>query len=195
VATEREWVEVVKSKLAARLSVPGIEVITGHRLPYAYHIASYTTDGSRLSEGTPVSETHGYQTDLMLIQRTEGGEEWVPRVVVEFKLGSVTTHDALTYSAKAATHKNVHPYLRYGIVIGGYSGPVPKRVIRHGQNFDFMVTVGSEALTSRDADRLVNLLKSEVSASETLSSLMSSRSNIHMLHKRLEVAAYEEPSS
>jgi hypothetical protein len=57
-----------------------------------------------------VDKPYGYQTDLLISERLDDGEDWTPRVVVEFKLGSVTTHDALTYSAKAATHKNVHPY-------------------------------------------------------------------------------------
>ncbi len=30
--------------------------------------------------------------------------------------GSITTHDVITYSHKAATHRQVHPYLRYGIL-------------------------------------------------------------------------------
>jgi hypothetical protein len=74
---------------------------------------------------------------LLIAEELEAAAQWVPRVVVEFKLGSVTTHDALTYLAKAATHKNVHPYLRYGIIIGGLDGPVPKRLVRHGHSFVF----------------------------------------------------------
>ena len=31
---------------------------------------------------------------------------WKPRVVVEAKLGSITTHDAITYNQKAATHRD-----------------------------------------------------------------------------------------
>ena len=32
---------------------------------------------------------------------------------MEFKQG-LSTHDVLTYSAKATRHKQVYPYLRYG---------------------------------------------------------------------------------
>ncbi len=46
------------------------------------------------------------------------GDRWKPRVVVEAKLGKVTTNDAITYSQKASTHRAVHPYLRYGIMLG-----------------------------------------------------------------------------
>jgi hypothetical protein len=112
----------------------------------------------------------------------------VPRVVVEFKLGKVTTHDALTYSTKAATHKNVHPYLRYGIVIGGFDKAVPKRLIRHGQHFDFMATIASMTLSTQDRKRLIEILAKEVEASRALSALMSDRSSIWLLHRNLEIS-------
>jgi hypothetical protein len=40
------------------------------------------------------------------------------RVIVEGKTKGATTHDALTYSDNAATHTRVHPYLRYGMLVG-----------------------------------------------------------------------------
>lgn len=108
-------------------------------------------------------------------------------MVVEFKLGSITTHDALTYSAKAATHKNVHPYLRYGIAIGGMDGPVPKRLVRHGHNFDFMMTIGGEKLTNTGRSQLVELIVEEVRASQTIERLLTEKADIKLLHRKLEV--------
>jgi hypothetical protein len=179
--TEREWVESVKRALEPSLT-KDLFAATSHRLPYAFHIASYK--GSE-----PVRRSHEYQTDLLIGERLAGNSAWAPRVVVEFKLGNVSTHDALTYSAKAATHKNVHPYLRYGIVIGGLDGPVPKRLMRHGHHFDFMVTIHSETLTAEEQTRLVDLLLEEASASRTLDALLSEKSNIRVLRRKLEVAS------
>lgn len=80
------------------------------------------------------------QTDLSIVEHIDA-ERWTPRVVVEAKLGSVTTHDAITYSEKAATHRSVHPYLRYGIMLGEREHhPLPGRLYRHGAQFDFMVS-------------------------------------------------------
>ncbi|GAB4286004.1 MAG: hypothetical protein Kow0081_4020 [Candidatus Dojkabacteria bacterium] len=60
---------------------------------------------------------------------------------IEAKINSVTTHDAITYSQKAQTHKNVHSYLRYGILIGNRKDyALPGRLFRHGQHFDFMLS-------------------------------------------------------
>jgi len=58
-----------------------------------------------------------YETDLLVYQKINN-EKWKPRIIIEGKINSVTTHDAITYSQKASTHKNVHPYVRYGILIG-----------------------------------------------------------------------------
>src|ERR1700687_4246334 len=111
---ERAGVETVRADLAEALARQDMAVETGRRLPYAMHVLAYENQEGEPALAKPArTETHRYQTDLLIAERTSEAAQWVPRVVVEFKLGSVTTHDALTYSAKAATHKNVHPYLRY----------------------------------------------------------------------------------
>jgi hypothetical protein len=56
-----------------------------------------------------------FQTDLCVFEEKKE-DLFIPRVVMEFK-GSITTHDVLTYSAKARKHKQVYPYLRYGIIL------------------------------------------------------------------------------
>ena len=69
--------------------------------------AAYVTDLSAKvnDEGTSVSR---YETDLLVYDALDQ-DAWIPRVVIECKLEGVTTHDAITYSRKASTHKQVHP--------------------------------------------------------------------------------------
>src|SRR5947199_4717310 len=111
---EAQWMESVCKRLRAFLAERGetsIQASCHKRLPYRFEIGSYRGD-------IPVpSLPTSYQTDLLIFQTHSDGS-WTPRVVIEGKLGQVTTHNALTYSAKAATHVQVHPYLRYGILIG-----------------------------------------------------------------------------
>jgi hypothetical protein len=186
---ERVWVETVKADITEALARQDVTVETGRRLPYAMHVLAYENREGEPALAKPTkTETHGYQTDLLIAERTSESAQWIPRVVVEFKLGSVTTHDALTYSAKAATHKNVHPYLRYGIVIGNHNGAVPRRLIRHGHQFDFMLTLPSERLSAADRRRLVELLEEEVSASQRIDALLKERSDITLLHRKLAVS-------
>ena len=184
---EQAWVESIKAHVEAALAEPGILVETRWRLPYAVHVTGYRAKRGKATLADPVIKSHEYQTDLLIAERLKGSTELVPRVVVEFKLGKVTTHDALTYSTKAGTHKNIHPYLRYGIVIGKYAGPIPNRLIWHGHQFDFMVTLASEKPGDRDWERLIRLLKDEVQASRIMYKLLVEKSNIWLLHRKLVV--------
>lgn len=104
--TEAEWVELMAERLRSLGALPNeVEVKTALKLAYGHEIASY---GDRHD-----SKTSAFQTDLALVEVLKN-DRWKPRVVVEAKLGRVTTHDAITYSHKASDHRAVHPYLRYG---------------------------------------------------------------------------------
>ena len=107
---------------------------TGKKVPYSFEILNYKDDkpGDR--------KYIKYETDLLVYQKIDN-EKWKPRIIIEGKTNSVTTHDAITYSQKASTHKNVHPYLRYGILLGNRKHyPLPGRLYRHGAYFDFMLS-------------------------------------------------------
>lgn len=182
-AGEREWVEAIQTVVQA--SLPDLIVKVGHRLPYVMHVVGYR----HKSNEAILDEPSRYQTDLLIAEQRGNSTDWVPRVVIEFKLGTVTTHDALTYSTKAATHKNVHPYLRYGIVIGKYPNPVPKRLIRHGHQFDFTLTLPSEVLSDADRKRLGDLLRDEVQASQQIEKLVSEKSDVRLVHRKLVVSS------
>jgi hypothetical protein len=105
-----------------------------------------------------------FQTDLCLFERRKSGVE-LPRVVLEFKT-SITTHDVLTYSAKAKRHKQVYPYLRYGIV-ASREDAVPRRFFLHNEALDFCLTL-SALSQSRRRHILGKTLKQEVAASRRL---------------------------
>jgi hypothetical protein len=177
--TEREWVETLRCRIEKSLSRREILVETAIRLPYALHVVRYR-------EGTTepaVTDPRKYQTDLLISERIDPSD-WVPRVVVEFKLGNVTTHDALTYSAKAATHKNIHPYLRYGIVIGAHPGPVPVRLVRHGHQFDFMFTLASKGFAAAEFGQLIKLMNEEIRASQAIGTILEGKSDIRLVHRK-----------
>jgi hypothetical protein len=182
--TERVWVDNLRADIEEVMKSQNVTVRTAVRLPYQIYVASYAGGSAQHPSMEP---PHGYQTDLLIAEPTNSSESWVPRVVVEFKLGRVTTHDALTYSAKAATHKNLHPYLRYGIIVGGHPGAVPRRLIRHGHQFDFMMTLASaDKLTTSERDYLCELLQDELRASREMSLLLSgSKLSIKLVHRKL----------
>lgn len=171
---------------AALVDVGGSQVTVsdGTKLPYTSEIHAYS------SEGAGEARSSSYETDLLISDRmVDGG--WIPRVVIECKLGAVTTHDALSYSTKAATHKHVHPYLRYGFLAGGLPS-LPVRLIKHGAFFDFMATWPSAEPSEQHWVAFVNVLIDEILASRTLQTLFqnsrfASQQQIHLLRKPLVI--------
>src|SRR5262249_54827732 len=141
---------------------PSLSMRQGANLPYANEIRFYRDDFT--PEPVPIS----YETDLLVVETIEQGT-WTPRVVIECKIEGVTTHDAITYSEKAFSHKKLHPYLRYGILLGRREHyPLPGRLFRHGLFFDFMLSWAAEAPTQRELNDLLDIIIDEVDASRKL---------------------------
>ena len=105
-----------------------------------------------------------FQTDLCVFEKIETDTR-IPRIVLEFKT-SITTHDVLIYNTKARKHKQVYPYLRYGLVIGSES-TIPGRFFTHNESLDFCVAAASYK-TNRLHELFAKLLKEEVAASRQL---------------------------
>jgi hypothetical protein len=185
---EKRWVESIRSGLEQVLQAglskdKAAKVSIGYPLCYAHEIMQYD------QKDHPTCHRASYETDI-LIYDEEGQGNWIPRVVIECKLGAVTTHDALTYSSKAATHKHVHPYLRYGILIGNWQGyPLPPRLARHGAFFDFMAVLEGTEPSQREWNELGGVLCQEVVASRKMQLLLSRRSaacpSYWLLHRPL----------
>lgn len=191
---ENEWVASFVVELARRIQVaarPGflLKAEAFRKMPYALEVLSYV-------ENEP-HEKHisRYETDLLIYEQVEA--VWYPRVVIECKLGAVTTHDALTYSAKAATHKNVHPYLRYGILLGDWGkSPLPPRLVRHGAHFDFMASWQGNEASLNEWELFLSVLKSEIEASRRLQEILTARTRAKakygMLHRKLVLHSIAE---
>lgn len=182
---EREWVKTVVELLRGELRLPrlSLEVSYRTRLPYAHEIIEY-------GKGMPSKHnTVAYETDILIAE--VGTDVWKPRIVIEGKLGRVSTHDAITYSEKASTHKKVHPYLRYGILLGNREHyPLPGRLFRHGAYFDFMLSWIKSNPSPSELALLLKLLRDELRASRNLEEILyRSRSRLRkrytILHRPL----------
>ena len=93
-------------------SLKSHQVSQGESLLYKLIIG---TDGKTKPEKTdlPSRGNYAFQTDILVKEKN------IPLVVVELKYGGFSTHDVLVYSTKAIKHKEIYPYLRYGLVVGG----------------------------------------------------------------------------
>jgi hypothetical protein len=159
------------------------DVFTHQKLPYGYEIRRYP-------EGQPDAAMVRYETDVLVVQRARDGT-WVPRIVIEAKINSITTHDAITYSEKASAHKAVHPYLRYGVLLGNrHSHPLPGRLFRHGAEFDFMMSFKSFRPSANERRMLSRLVRSELAASRSFEHIIyearrADRKRYTLLQRRL----------
>ena len=165
---------------------PELDVLQGASLPYANEVLAY-------KNSSPLEQTAiAYETDLLVIEKTDA-ELWKPRVVIECKIDRLSTHDAITYSEKAFTHKRVHPYLRYGIVLGNREHyPLPGRLFRHGLYFDFMLSWTGYKPARSELKDLLEVIADEVEASRNLEEMLynsrsSNRKRYVVLHKPLRL--------
>ncbi|HEY0970154.1 MAG TPA: hypothetical protein VGE02_04145, partial [Gemmatimonadales bacterium] len=146
-------------RAARSVLAPPLSIRRGAALLYQ------VTVDNRLNLGVdpklPVRGRSAFQTDLCVFEKV-GDELHIPRVVMEFKQ-RLTTHDVLTYSAKARKHKGVYPYVRYGLVLSA-EPRVPSRFFRHNEALDYCVAV-ADFKTRRLRDVLVGILEEEVAAS------------------------------
>lgn len=185
---EREWVRTIIKNIEESLKpfYSNLKVTKGLRLPYASEILTY-------NDNEPEQQNFiGYETDILIYEQIDESR-WKPRIIVETKINSITTHDAITYSQKAQTHKNVHPYLRYGILIGNQKDyPLPGRLFRHGEHFDFMLSWKSFEGEKSEWNTLIEILKSEYEASLTLDEIIFNsrsrdRQKFTLLHRPLKL--------
>ncbi len=184
---ETEWVEHVADALRVDFadSDPSLKIETQLKIPYGYEIRDYR--GKQELEAEAIE----FATDFVVVEDTDGG--WKPRVVVEAKVGSITTHDAITYSHKAANHKSVFPYLRYGIMLGNRGHyPLPGRLYRHGTQFDFMISFREYEPSAQELEAFRDVLLEEVQASQDLENMIyesrrRDRDHHTLLHRKLIV--------
>ncbi|MCL6495531.1 MAG: hypothetical protein K6T54_12225 [Ignavibacterium sp.] len=187
--TEKEFVKSIIADIEKllRQSDDTIRVVDGHRLSYANEVITYGKDNK-----PEETKSIGYETDILVYEQLDE-TTWKPRVVIETKIGSVTTHDAITYSQKAQTHKNVHPYLRYGILIGDREHhPLPGRLFRHGQHFDFMLSWKGLQADEKEMNRFVKIVSDEIFASKALDEIIfnsrsQDRDKFTSLHRPLKL--------
>jgi hypothetical protein len=160
-AIESEFVDVAM-KAARKVLAHPLEIHRGASLLYQVTVDNKLNLTVNIK--SPTRGNSAFQTDLCVFEAL-ADDVLIPRVVIEFKT-SITTHDVLTYSAKASKHKQVYPYLRYGIVASG-EAVVPGRLFTHNQALDYCAAVkGLKGKGLRDF--LSSLLEAEVESSRRL---------------------------
>lgn len=163
---ESPFVAIAQGVAESILSAP-FRVVRGAPLLYEIRVNNNLEVVSQEQVRKPKRGTSAFQTDLCIFE-DKTSEISIPRVVIEFKTG-ITTHDVLTYSAKAVRHKKIYPYLRYG-VLASNEKRVPGRVFTHNEGLDFFAAVAGLKQSEIKAF-LASLLQSEIAASKRLEAI------------------------
>jgi hypothetical protein len=158
-------------ELAQALLQPPFVIKRGAPLLYAVTVDN--TLAVTVDPKKPMRGQSAFETDLCVFEQTAQGIQ-IPRLVMEFK-GRITTHDVITYSAKARKHKQVYPYLRYGIVMAGEK-TIPGRLFVHNEALDFGLAVLGVGPDGFD-ETLGKIIKREVAASRQLEDIAFSKPN------------------
>lgn len=171
--TEKDFVALLKAKLEKELK--GYSIVTGESLFYKIIVNSlgefHPPDPTKPKRGN-----FAFQTDLLIKKNN------IPLLVVETKFGGLTTHDVLTYSAKAVRHKEIYPYLRYGLAVGNLE-IIPNRFFTHNVGFDF-------ALAINDVKKLssfLRLIRTQIENAETLLKTLNEKNKAKVFSTILEI--------
>lgn len=119
-----------------------------------------------------------FQTDILIKNKK------IPLVVAETKYGGFTTHDILTYSAKAIKHKEVYPYLRYGLIVGR-EDRIERRFFIHNIGFDFAIAV-KNIEDNNEQEELVEIIRNQIKAANELSKVFSGTRRVKRYMTNLE---------
>lgn len=130
----------------------------------------------------PMRGQSAFQTDLCVFETVAAGVD-LPRVVLEFK-SRLTTHDILTYSAKAQKHKQIYPHLRYGLIIANVE-TIPSRFFKHNDALDFCVAAATFRADQRVHETLAALLEAEVATSRRLESIAFDKARTRMFRTEI----------
>ena len=166
-------------KAAEEILAPPLLIRRSAALLYQVTVDNHL--GLMVDPKNPRRGQSAFQTDLCVFDEVEKGVR-IPRVVIEFK-PSLSTHDVLTYSTKARKHKQVYPYLRYGLLIANLDA-IPGRFFTHNEAMDFCVAAGTFK-KARVHELVASLMRKEVEASRTLERILFDRESVHLYRKEI----------
>jgi len=166
--------------LAARSVIgPPLTIERGSSLLYQVTVDNRLN--VRVDPKHPKRGQAAFQTDLCIFDQVDVDIR-IPRVVLEFKKG-LSTHDVLIYSSKARRHKQIYPYLRYGLIIGD-EAKVPGKFFTHNEALDFCIAASSFK-ENRLQEIMAKLLRAEIEESRKLEKITFGKYACHLFRNEI----------
>lgn len=134
----------------------GYKITTQANLPYTNFCDRLDVNGKGLDYG---KGKKSYAVDVLIYRELENDEK-VPLVVVEGKIRGYSTHDIITYSEKARTHKSVFPHIQYGFIVLDANDDdfMPLRYYLHS-TFDFEEIFPNSEASDEQANRINSFIR------------------------------------
>ena len=159
--TESEFLKIIKEEIEKNLDSKKYKVKTNENLLYKVTVnENFQYEPSNPS--TPRRGYYSFQTDILITQQTND----LPLVVIEIKYRGFTTHDILTYSTKAQKHKEVFPFIRYGLLVGG-TEKITNKFFIHNVGFDFAFAQNEPKINSSGTE-LIEIIKCQIENAEMI---------------------------
>lgn len=174
--TESAFVDILYKELNKKIS--GYTIEKKKNLIYKVIV---THDGRFKPESPDVCKRGqlSFQTDLLIGKKDNN--VWLPLVVIEAKVKGFSTHDVITYSSKAVKHKEVYPYLRYGLVVAGPK-VITNKFFTHNYGFDFAIAIDD----TEDLSPFIKLIKSQIQNSEKLLKILKDENKTWLYSENIE---------
>ena len=190
---ENDWTKSICELLQKQDLGNNIYIDVLKKIPYAFEISSFDEDWEIETQNFSKAS---FETDMVVYEKSNG--KIIPRVIIEAKVRRLTTHDAITYSHKAMCHKNVIPFIRYGIMLGARKTyPLPGRLFRHGTNFDFIFSFVDYSPSDLEVDKFVEMVKKEITYSRQIEEILfnsksHNKKRYYMLQKEFHLEEMDE---
>jgi len=173
---EPKFAERLKNKIQERLGSSRYEVKTGKNLIYKI-IVNPRGQFEPEEAKAPKRGAFAFQTDLLITMKSQQ----LPLVVIETKYNAFSTHDILTYSTKAQKHKEIYPYLRYGLVVGGID-IIQNRFFTHNSGFDFALAL--KRIDDRSLAKLIKIIKEQIKSAEMILDILTEKNRTRSFNTR-----------
>jgi len=182
---EKLFVEKFIKAINSRLDKSKFELIEGRNLFYELTV----NREQELQLGKIEDQIRGksaYQTDVIVFEKKIRKD--FPLIVFEFKQNP-STHDIIVYSTKARKHKQIYPWLRYGMLICGTDNIPIRKFIKHNEFLDFCFSVRrmfeDEKIDDVEAEKIINFIQSEITIAKTLESICFDNPKMNFYQNRI----------
>ena len=165
---EKNFKEKLQQKLDNILKNYNVEVKINKNLIYKVIV----NENFEFKPNTPREPKRGsdyaFQTDLLIEDKNNND---LPLVVIKTIIcksrNDPTINDIITYSEKALKHKEIFPYLRYGLVMGGRDD-IPTRFFVHNKGFDFAYPLEDINDDDKSIKELAKIIEQQIKSARSL---------------------------